>query len=379
MQTLLMGLGRQGYRILELACERDICPVDVVDTNRTVLDMAERRFGKRVRILPGNPLDLDEQERIAFLSRYDMILDALPSFHSYGLIRSAIEAGTTVVSVSFLEEDFMALDVPARKREALVIPDCGGAPGFSHLMAGYSVRALGKADRVVMKVGAIPAEPVAPFYHSLTWSVEDLMEEYFRPARCRHEGRIETPDPFDDVVDEKIQGLPLESFISDGARSFLTTFPDVPFMEERTLRHYGHMEFMATLRSAGLLSRKPVRLSRSEIKPYRVLASVLERNFSELPPEDRFIMQVEVDGPTGSHLHDYNMPYDAQTGVFGLVNSVAVTAIETAVMVLDGTVDRKGVCPLEILANETTYNRMVQAHKQYGATISLRSEIKQAD
>jgi len=231
MSTLLMGLGRQGYRMLELACERDMCPVDVVDTNRAVLDMANRRFGERIRILPGNPLDLDEPERIAFLSRYDMVLDALPSFHSYALIRSAIEAGATVVSVSFLEEDFMALDLSAKEKQALVIPDCGGAPGFSHLMAGYSVRSLEKVDRLLMKVGAIPAEPEAPFYHSLTWSVEDLMEEYFRPARCRHDGRIEAPDPFSDVTDEQIQGLALQSFISDGARSFLTTFPDVPASE----------------------------------------------------------------------------------------------------------------------------------------------------
>lgn len=372
MQTLLMGLGRQGYRMLELARERDMCPVDVVDTNRTVLEMADRRFADRIRIVPGNPLDLDEQERIAFLSRYDMILDALPSFHSYALIRSAIEAGSTVVSVSFLEEDFMALDSFAKEKQALVIPDCGGAPGFSHLMAGYSVRELGGADRVVMKVGAIPAKPEAPFYHSLTWSVEDLMEEYFRPARCRHEGRIEAPDPFDDVVDEKIQGLPLQSFLSDGARSFLTTFPEVPFMEERTLRHYGHMEFMETLRAAGLLSRKAIRLNRFEVMPYRVLAAVLERSFTDLPPEDRFIMQVVAEGPAGRHVHDYNMPYDSHSGVFGLVNSVAVTAIETAAMILDKTIQRTGMCPLELLADETTYQRMVAAHEQYGASISLK-------
>ena len=374
MKTLLMGLGRQGYRMLELALDRDMGPIDVVDVRGIVIRETVERFQDRVRSLPGNPLAMDEKERESFLAGYDLVLDALPSFHSYGLLLSAIRAGTMVVSVSFLEEDFMSLDAEARENGTLVIPDCGGAPGFSHLMAGYSVRQLGGADEVIMKVGAIPAKPSAPFFHSLTWSVEDLMEEYFRPAKCRQNGRIEAPDPFCDVKDEQIQGLALQSFLSDGARSFLGNYPDVPFMEERTLRHYGHLEFMQTIRDAGLLTREPLEVGRHQVVPYRVLAAALERTFSSLPPEDQFIIQVEVASTAGKHVHDYNMPYGAQSAVFGLVNSVAVTAIETAAMVLDGTIKRTGVCPLELLADEEVFRRMVQAHRNQGAVVTLTVE-----
>ncbi len=367
-----MGLGRQGFRMLELLLERGLGPVDVFDIRPEALENADRLFGNQIRILPENPFSLAEENRERFLAGYHLVMDALPSFHSYQLMLSVIRAGSTLVSVSFLEEDFMALDAEARKNGALIIPDCGGAPGFSHMMAGYSVRAMGRADRVIMKVGAIPTRPEPPFYHSLTWSVEDLMEEYFRPAKCRHGGRVIAPDPFAGIEEESIQGLPLQSFLSDGARSFLSSYPDVPFMEERTLRHHGHMEFMRPFREAGFLTREPLDMDGSLIKPYLLLAAMLEKTFSGLPPEDRFVMQVEVSGPGGRHCHEYNMPYQENSGVFGLVNSVAITAVETAAMVLDGTIKVTGVIPLELLADRQKFERMSQAHRDQGAMVVLQ-------
>lgn len=371
MKTMLMGLGRQGFRILELALERGIKTVDIVDSRPEAVRKAEESFGKRVRSLPENPLSMPEEQRVKLLSGYSLVLDALPSFLSYRLMLSAIEAGTKMVSVSFLEEDFMELDEAARRKGALVVPDCGGAPGFSHMMAGYSVHALGGADRVIMKVGAIPAAPEPPFHHSLTWSVEDLLEEYFRPAKCRHEGKVEAPDPFAGIEEEFIQDLPLQSFLSDGARSFLANYPDVPFVEERTLRHHGHMEFMRPFRDAGFLSREAINLEGVSIRPFRVLAALLERTYSGLPPKDRFIMQVEIAGKRGLHRHEYNMPYHEESKVFGLVNSVAVTAVETAAMVLDGSISGEGVRPLELLAGEANFARMARAHREQGATVEL--------
>lgn len=372
MTTLLMGLGRQGYRMLELAMGQGMAPVTIVDSDPKTVARALEQFGSRVCVPKENPLGLSDEKRADMLAEFDLVLDALPSFHSFELIKSCIQAGTTVVSVSFLEEDFMALDADARANQALVIPDCGGAPGFSHMMAGYSVRKLGGAQRVIMKVGAIPQNPEPPFFHSLTWSVEDLMEEYFRPAKCRHHGAIAAPDPFADVKEEQIQGMQLQSFLSDGARSFLQTYPDVPFMEERTLRHHGHLKFMSAMGDAGFLTREAVMVDRDKVVPYRFLAAMLEQRFGNLPPEDHFIMQVEVEGPGGRHLHDYNMPYDAVSNVFGLVNSVAVTAMEAAAMVLDGTIQQTGVLPLELLSDEEPFRRMSEAHRQLGALVELQ-------
>ncbi|RLE16639.1 MAG: hypothetical protein DRJ14_08105 [Acidobacteria bacterium] len=372
MKTLIMGLGRQGFRILELLLERDFDHVTVYDRSKDAVSSAEEQFGNRISVLEISPLGCNEPE--CALSSFDLLVDALPSVWSYPLLQAAAKAGIRVVSVSFLEEDFMALNAEARASGTLIVPDCGAAPGFSHLMAGYSVRKLGGASRVVMKLGAIPKSPVAPFYHSLTWSVEDLMEEYVRPAKVRRNGQIKAEGPFDSIQEETIAGLKLQSFVSDGARSFLTSYPDVQEMEERTLRWHGHMEFMAGLRDAGFLSHEPIHLGSIAVIPIRFLAKVLEKQFGNLERDDMFIMEIIVEGETCNHVHYYNMPYNPEIDVFGLVNSVAVTAAETASMIRDGVIDEKGVLPLELLATETVFTRMADAHRRHGATVELENQ-----
>jgi lysine 6-dehydrogenase len=371
MKTLIMGLGRQGFRILELMLEDGFESITVYDRSSKVIEQAQAQFGNRIHILERSPLGQDSPEVV--LSSFDLLIDALPSVWSYPLLQAAVKAGIRAVSVSFLEEDFMILDADAKENGALIVPDCGAAPGFSHLMAGYSVCKMGGASRVVMKLGAIPKSPVPPFYHSLTWSVEDLMEEYVRPAKVRKNGQVATEDPFESVQEEEINGMKLQSFVSDGARSFLTSYPDVPEMEERTLRWHGHMEFMATIRDGGFLSHDPVHLESTAVIPIDFLAKVLEKEFGNLERDDMFIMEITVESAGGSHVHFYNMPYNSENDVFGLVNSVAVTAAETAAMIRDGVIRETGVKPLELLATETVFARMADAHRFHGATVELRS------
>lgn len=372
MKTLIMGLGRQGFRILELLLESGFESITVYDRSKEALARAERQFGNRIHVLERSPLGENAPE--IMLSSFELLVDALPSVWSYPLLQGAAKAGIRAVSVSFLEEDFMILDDDAKATGALIVPDCGAAPGFSHLMAGYSVQQLGGASRVVMKLGAIPKSPVSPFYHSLTWSVEDLMEEYVRPAKVRKNGRLTTEDPFDSVQEETIDNLELQSFVSDGARSFLTSYPDVPEMEERTLRWHGHMQFMETIRDAGFLSHEPVQLGSIAVIPIHFLAKVLEKQFENLERDDMFIMEITVESAGGSHVHFYNMPYNSENDVFGLVNSVAVTAAETAAMIRDGVIRETGVKPLELLTTETVFARMATAHRRHGATVELKNQ-----
>ncbi len=372
MKILLMGLGRQGFRILQLLLESGVGNISVFDRSGDALARAVLRFGGQLTVLKGNPLK--QAASGTGLSKFDLIVDALPSVASYPLLEAAAKAGIRVVSVSFLKEDFMALDSEAKASGALIVPDCGAAPGLSHLMAGYSVRQLGGAKRVTMKLGAIPQEPEPPFFHSLTWSVEDLMEEYIRPAKIRRKGEIRTVDPFDTVYEEEIKGLRLQSFISDGARSFLTSYPDVPEVEERTLRWYGHMAFMKTIQDSGLLSHEPVQVGDVTISPVSVLASVLERQFGTLSGggmKDRFVMEILVAGKEGSQTHYYDMPGKVLSDTFGLVNAVAVTAVETALMIREGQISEIGVKPLELLATEPVFSRITEAHRRHGAVVEL--------
>lgn len=82
-------------------------------------------------------------------------------------------------------------------------------------------------------------------------------------------------------------------------------------------------------------------------------------------------MEIEAESGDERHVHRYNMPYDPVHDVFGLVNAVAVTAVEAAVLVRDGFIAGAGVKPLELLATEEVYRRMAEAHRRHGALVEL--------
>lgn len=347
MKTLILGIGRQGKRILELLIEKGFSDIYISDVR------SEAKAKAKVEVEGDDFFSFSDDGRIGFLKRYDYIIDALPAAFSYQLFKSAAQAGSKIVSVSFLEEDFMELDSVAKESGALIVPDCGVAPGFSHLLAGYSVNKLGGADSVVMKLGAIPKNPIPPFNHNITWSITDLLEEYVRPARVRENGVIRALDPFDDIAHEKIFDLELESFITDGARSFLTSYPDVPNVEERTLRYKGHLDFMKTFKDSG----------------FKGLARDFEERFGNLPIEDMFVMEIVATKSGKSIKHMYKIDYDYKNNVPALVNAVAITAVDTLCLIRDGRITEPGVFPLEKLATEGVYQSLVEAHKSVGAEI----------
>lgn len=352
MKTLLIGLGRQGNRILEFLIERGFEELHLCDVNHDVLKNLKGRFQDKVHIEEKDVCNANEDDRVSYFSGFDFIIDSLPSSLSWRILNSASKTKTATISVSFLEEDFMQLDHQARESGCILIPDCGVAPGFLHLLAGYSVNKLGGADKVVIKVGAIPEKPLPPFYHSITWSVADLLEEYTRPAKIRSNGEIRHINPFDDIIGEEICGMKLETFVTDGARSFLTSFPDVKNVEERTLRHPGHLAFMRGL-------------GRDEFLP-----EVFEKRFADLPKEDIVVMEAVVSKGSHSINHRYLLNYDHVNNVHALVNAVAITAVQALILIREGKIKKPGVFPLELLSNDEVYESLVLAHKEIGASIT---------
>lgn len=376
MKTLILGIGRQGARILERLIENNYENIHIYDINYGLLEDQEKRFKKYdVAIVSVDLFTISQKKRIDFLEQFDYIIDALPANLSYIILAAAVQTGAAIVSISFLVEDYLKLHQTAMENNSLLVPDCGAAPGLSHMLAGYSVKRFGGAESVTMKLGAVPLEPQPPFYHNIAWSVDDLLQEYIRSARIREKGKITTVDPFDWIEIERIFDIQLESFISDGVRSFLTSFPDVPEVVERTLRHPGHLDFMKNLQALNLLSCKPVKYDHMDIVPCQFLAQLIEQNFSILPSEDYFIMEIVVRGKGGkTDSHYYFIEYDHKRGISALVTAVAVTAVEVLNLIRSGIINKKGVYPLELLADEPVYTALIQAHKKSAAKYELIEE-----
>jgi saccharopine dehydrogenase-like NADP-dependent oxidoreductase len=137
-------------------------------------------------------------------------------------------------------------------------------------------------------VGGIPEKRVPPLDYTVTWSAEDLLDEYTRPARIRLEGEdLEVP-ALSGVETVKWDGVEnLEAFYTDGLRTLLRTLSGVPTMEEKTIRYAGHAEKIRFLFDMGYFDEECGGTS----SPRSVSLGLLRR-LSEKSVDDILLMRV---------------------------------------------------------------------------------------
>jgi saccharopine dehydrogenase-like NADP-dependent oxidoreductase len=236
MKILVLGGGKNGRVIAtDLAYKVSNTHVDVADVRKPQLP--ERG---NLRWLEADLADVNELARR--IREYDLAVCALPSQLGFGAMQAAIEAKRPLVDVSFSAADALELDEDARHAGVAIIPDCGLAPGLTHLCVGHAA-VDGPPDEVTIYVGGVSLDRTRPYGYVVTRSIEELLAEYVRPARVVREGRPTVLPAFADLDRVHVPGVgEMESFLSDGLRTIIATMPEVLAMSERTLRWPGHAE-----------------------------------------------------------------------------------------------------------------------------------------
>jgi saccharopine dehydrogenase-like NADP-dependent oxidoreductase len=238
-KVCILGGGRQGRVVAsDLAAVADVtvadaAPVHVPGARAVQTDLS------------------DAQSLIRLIARHDLAVGALPARLGFAAARAAVEAGRDFVDVAFYAESAADLDADARRAGVAVIPDCGVAPGLSNLIVGR-VLARGLPDEVHIKVGGVAADPSRPYGYVVTWSPDDLLDEYTRPAWILRGGRrVEVP-ALSGLETVHVDGVgDLEAFFTDGLRTLLSC--GVREMTEKTLRWPGHVEQVRPLLDSGTL------------------------------------------------------------------------------------------------------------------------------
>lgn len=323
MKILVLGGGQQGRVIAtDLAFKVPNTHVDVADVREP--ELAGRG---NLRWVEEDLADVDTLARR--MREYDLAVGALPSKLGFGAMRAAIEARRPLVDVSFCEEDALSLDALAGRAGVAIFPDCGLAPGLSHLCAGHAA-ADGKPEEITIYVGGVAQDRTRPYGYVVTWSLEDLLEEYIRPARVVRGGKPVKRPPFDDLDRVQVPGVgEMESFLSDGLRTLIDTMPDVREMSERTLRWPGHVEKVRPLVESG-----------------RFLDEFRARCI-EHPPRDLVAMMVVVKRGPRTLRATLVDRYDEATGLTAMSRTTALTTSAVAQWVAGGGGTKPGVHPLE--------------------------------
>jgi saccharopine dehydrogenase-like NADP-dependent oxidoreductase len=350
MKILVLGGGAQGRVIAaDLASSLPQALITVADLRRPALAARPN--------LACVEADCSDPETIARLLRdHDLGVGALPSHLGFGAMQAAIAARRNLVDVSFSAEDPLTLDAEARAAGVTIAPDCGLAPGLSNLLLGQAVQAHGIPRAATVMVGGVAEDPGRPYGYVVTWSLDDLMEEYTRPARIVRDGREAIVPVFSGLERVRVDGVgEMEAFYSDGLRTLIHTLPGVREMGEMTLRWPGHVEAIQPLLQAGTL-REELR-ARCTLDPPRDLVAMVVRAWW---------------GDRGEEITLVDR-YDSATGLTAMSRTTALTTAAVARLAATGGLGEPGVRPLELIARDERACRFVlDAVAERGVRVARR-------
>ncbi|MET1101869.1 MAG: saccharopine dehydrogenase C-terminal domain-containing protein [Pyrodictiaceae archaeon] len=287
-RVCVVGYGRVGSLTAEFVSKH--YDITVYDTSDRAVERARRRgFEAHLSDTTSNTV----VSKIA--SHCDVVATALPSNRALDVIKLLIDSGVNaIVDVSYIP-DPTVLRRPAIDRRVKVFVDVGIAPGLSNILLAYGYRLMERTESAIIYVGGIAEEDDGVLGLVASWNMEDLLEEYVRPARARIAGRLRELNPINDAIRVRLEGLgEFDALPTDGLRTLLESFSNIPTMIEYTLRYPGHLERLRLLDKLGLLEGGYRSVHGQAVQPRSLLARLLEE---KLPREkDRVILYVEVKG-----------------------------------------------------------------------------------
>ncbi|MBV9016748.1 MAG: saccharopine dehydrogenase NADP-binding domain-containing protein [Alphaproteobacteria bacterium] len=326
-RIIILCGGRQGRIIAnDLAGDHDVNVADIAAVNISGVRSIQQDLSR--------PLEL-----VGILREYDVVVGALPARLGFAAAQAAVKAERHYVDLSFYIEDVAQLHGAAEAAGVAIMPDCGLAPGLSNLIAGRAL-ATRTPQEINIQVGGFAADPKKPYGYVITWSPEDIPEEYQRPARTIRDGKIVEVPALSGLEIINIPGVgEVEAFFTDGLRTLLSEanppvgVPRINNMTEKTLRWPGHVKAVKPLIASGTL--------------------VTELTEKCREGADLVVFRLQVDGEV------VTMVDRARGGISAMARTTALTCAAVARWVAAGKMQFTGVVPPEKLAIDHAAYRFI--------------------
>jgi saccharopine dehydrogenase-like NADP-dependent oxidoreductase len=375
MKVLVLGCGNIGSVATE-DLAKTFSPIQVVvaDKNEARAREVAKKTGKDN--VSWIQLDAtDNSKLVNALKDCDLIMGFLPGKLGYRLTKACIEAGKDLVDVSYMSENPLALTDNAEKARVTIVPDCGLAPGISNILVGHAVAKLDKVQAVHIMVGGLPEKRVPPLGYVITWSPENLIDEYVRKARIVKEGKIIEVEALSGLEEVEFPEIgKLEAFYTDGLRTLPQTITDACDMWEKTLRYPGHAEKIKLLKTLGFFEEKQIDVDSVSISPRKLTVKLLEQKLRKPEVKDVVALKVEVSGVKNGkktrytyHLLDY---YDEKRGITAMARTTAYSASIIAQLILKKALREKGVVPTEKIGmNDALFRLFLDGLEKRGVRI----------
>ena len=350
----LVGLGRVGLKALDILTKRKdlyFYGFDIDPSKKGLLAKYDNVDFIKIS---------DIKDLRSYLSKIDLLMSAVPSREGYKIATLASEVCVDLVDVSFISEDPYTLNRAFIDCDKIYIPDAGYAPGYSNIVAGYLNKKFNGLKILEIYVGGIPTENIPPLGYFVTWSAEDLLEEYTRPARIVINNKIVYVDPLDKIGEVSIPGLgSFQWFYSDGLRTMLRNI-SAEIMFEATLRWHGHLDKIRVLRELGFLDRDAIDIDTHSVEIIRLTSRIFEKKLRK-ETKDMAILYVKALGKNYEKYEELTVVY-GEVGDYATPRFTAIIFASIAELLIERDLKRRGVLAPEELGDYIDFfrNKLVQ-------------------
>jgi saccharopine dehydrogenase-like NADP-dependent oxidoreductase len=255
-RALIVGVGKIGTAIAILLASAPDYDVTVLDRSERALRTAD---GLGVRTVQGDTSDAALLGRLARSN--DMVLSAAPFHLTTSVARAARDAGAHYFDLTEDRASARAVAAMAEDVPAVLMPQCGLAPGFVSVAAAALASSFDELRSVSMRVGALPQFPTNALKYNLTWSTDGLINEYCNPCEAIVNGELREVPPLEELEAFSLDGIAYEAFNTSGGLGTLceSLHGRVEALNYKTVRYPGHCEIVKLLvRDLRLARRRDV-------------------------------------------------------------------------------------------------------------------------
>ncbi len=355
-RVAVVGSGRIGLSIA-YKLWKDGENIIIIDKDKDKLAYAPENYEKMI-------IDISEYDDVYNkFPNVDLTITALPGKDAYKGVLNLIKNKRDIVDVSSHYGDMKKIKEYASNSNVLYVPHTGFAPGLSNILAMRLDTLLEEAEDITIYVGGVSEKPDDLLGIALTWSPEDLLNEYINPARIVRDGKIEYVDPLEYVGTIEVPEIgKMEYFASDGLGTLLMTMNHVKNMKELTLRYKGHIEKMRFLREIGILSNDYIEIDNLKISGKGLLLRFLLKNITNTY-RDLTILYVVAKKDSRSEGYLVSKKYDEENKMSAMSIMTGYTAAIIGRLYLKNIIDRKDFFPPEYIGREENLFRELE--KEY--------------
>ncbi|HYG45288.1 MAG TPA: saccharopine dehydrogenase C-terminal domain-containing protein, partial [Bordetella sp.] len=177
------------------------------------------------------------------------VLNALPFHHAVAVAGLCARQGVHYFDLTEDVASTHAIDALAQDARAVLMPQCGLAPGFIGIVGNDLARRFDSLLDLRMRVGALPRYPTNALRYNLTWSTEGLINEYCNPCEAIADGQLASVAPLEGYETFALDGVEYEALNTSGGLGTLprTLAGKARNVDYKSIRYPGHCAIMKLL------------------------------------------------------------------------------------------------------------------------------------